>query len=497
MALRIRRGTDAERQTITPLAGELIYSTDTKTLHIGDGTTAGGTLVGPDSGYIAEVSDDTSPQLGGDLDLNGNNITGTGNININGTITATGNINLGDGVEDNVIVGGVIASDLTPSGFYDLGDPTKRWNTVWANSIDVSTTITAGDVNADLIADDSTVVFNSSTGILSGTFNGTVDGELTGSVFADDSRLLVDGVNGVIPGPVITGAISAAERIFTTISTDSNTDGGSSANFTRIFDDANAAVVNISKSRGTIGAQTAVQAGDQIGLVRFVGYDGSDVYGCAAIIGSADPDGTVSTGVIPGKLEFQTYSNAGTPITRAEIDYNGSFKTYGIHWGLSTAPTGIPFYSLNNSNIVSDGPRLLMRRSRGTFDTPLAVASGDVLHRLTWGGHDGTNYQDTAFITGSVDGTVSAGVIPTKLEVKTTDSSGSVQTNMTYEVDGTTSLGGAITMATYADPTARDAAIPSPTAGMVVFLTDSTGSSGPAKFQGNTDGTTGGWVDLH
>jgi len=42
MPLRIRRGTNAERQTITPLDGELLYTTDTKNLFVGDGTTVGG-----------------------------------------------------------------------------------------------------------------------------------------------------------------------------------------------------------------------------------------------------------------------------------------------------------------------------------------------------------------------------------------------------------------------------------------------------------------------
>jgi len=45
MALRLRRGTDAERQLITPLEGELIYTTDTKILYIGDGVTQGGLQV--------------------------------------------------------------------------------------------------------------------------------------------------------------------------------------------------------------------------------------------------------------------------------------------------------------------------------------------------------------------------------------------------------------------------------------------------------------------
>ena len=38
---------------------------------------------------IANVVEDTTPQLGGNLDLNSNDITGTGDINLTGTITAT------------------------------------------------------------------------------------------------------------------------------------------------------------------------------------------------------------------------------------------------------------------------------------------------------------------------------------------------------------------------------------------------------------------------
>ena len=41
---------------------------------------------------LTELSADTSPQLGGNLDLNSNDITGTGNINTTGTITASGTV---------------------------------------------------------------------------------------------------------------------------------------------------------------------------------------------------------------------------------------------------------------------------------------------------------------------------------------------------------------------------------------------------------------------
>lgn len=126
MALQIRRGPTAHRTNKTFVEGELVYDTEEKALYIGDGTTAGGksastytdgqatnaagALLNSATGnvdftYDSETSaltanvtldgtyndvvQDTSPQLGGELSLNGNNITGTGNINITGSVTAT------------------------------------------------------------------------------------------------------------------------------------------------------------------------------------------------------------------------------------------------------------------------------------------------------------------------------------------------------------------------------------------------------------------------
>lgn len=45
MPLQIKRGTDTQRIGITPVVGEPIFTTDTKKLYIGDGSTAGGNLV--------------------------------------------------------------------------------------------------------------------------------------------------------------------------------------------------------------------------------------------------------------------------------------------------------------------------------------------------------------------------------------------------------------------------------------------------------------------
>ena len=43
-----------------------------------------------DNSVSFDIVNDTTPQLGGNLDLNSNDITGTGNVNISGTVTSTG-----------------------------------------------------------------------------------------------------------------------------------------------------------------------------------------------------------------------------------------------------------------------------------------------------------------------------------------------------------------------------------------------------------------------
>jgi len=44
------------------------------------------------AGGISNVVEDTTPQLGGDLDLNSSDVTGTGNVSITGNISNTGNV---------------------------------------------------------------------------------------------------------------------------------------------------------------------------------------------------------------------------------------------------------------------------------------------------------------------------------------------------------------------------------------------------------------------
>jgi len=136
MALRLRRGTDTERQLITPLEGELIYTTDNKELWVGDGSTQGGLRV---TGDI--------PQSINDL--------------------------------DDVFI------EVTPS----VGQILK-WdgaNFVPSNDTDV---VDGSNYRINIVGDDSTVMVNTSTGELIGN--------LVGSVFAENSSIIIDAVNDII-----------------------------------------------------------------------------------------------------------------------------------------------------------------------------------------------------------------------------------------------------------------------------------------------------------
>lgn len=285
MALKIRRGTNAERLSITPEQGEPIFAVDTGEFFIGDGSTQGGLLV---SGTLVN---ETTPKLGANLDLNGNNIVGTGNINISGTITATGTVNLGDGAEDNVIVGGQIASSLTPGidNTYDLGGSSARWSEGFIKT-----------VRSDLV--------------VSNSVEANTYGVHIGSVQLDDSSLAVDGATGNI---FVSGKPLSSDGTFVLVGTDSV-----KTNLKVVADTANPSIVangttgasalefptiSMQAHRGSFAVPTAPTTSDVIGAFSFNAYTGNDyvIAGALASIveGTISPsDVEVPTSIVIGRV---------------------------------------------------------------------------------------------------------------------------------------------------------------------------------------------------
>ena len=75
--LKLRRGTTSQHSSFTGAEGEVTVDTDKDTLVVHDGSTAGGTPLATEAGLTAvntDLSNDTTPQLGGNLDVNTKNI---------------------------------------------------------------------------------------------------------------------------------------------------------------------------------------------------------------------------------------------------------------------------------------------------------------------------------------------------------------------------------------------------------------------------------------
>jgi trimeric autotransporter adhesin len=135
-----------------------------------------------------EVVEDTTPQLGGDLDLNSSDITGTGNINITGTIQSSGNITgtLATAAQPNITSVGTLSAltvdDITINGstISDAGSITidtegdfivdsegdvyldaagNDWNLNSAGTNVLKVTNTSGDISIKSMTSDKDLIF--------------------------------------------------------------------------------------------------------------------------------------------------------------------------------------------------------------------------------------------------------------------------------------------------------------------------------------------------
>jgi len=85
-------------------------------------------VVTNDSDDMEHLLDDTTPQLGGNLDLNSKDITGTGNINVTGSITATS-------FTGNILGSGSIAGTVTGVTQSSGDNSTKLATTAYADAV--------------------------------------------------------------------------------------------------------------------------------------------------------------------------------------------------------------------------------------------------------------------------------------------------------------------------------------------------------------------------
>jgi hypothetical protein len=164
MSLQIRRGTAAQLANITPVIGELIYTTDTQVVYVGDGSTVGGIPVAV--GGSGNVSGTNLLTLG--IASAQGNITG-GNIQTAGLISAAGNVygcvfvgngagltNLVSTVSGNSLTGTVLAANIVTSSLTSFGTLSqisvagnvRSGNIINTGIISTAGNITGGNIDA-------------------------------------------------------------------------------------------------------------------------------------------------------------------------------------------------------------------------------------------------------------------------------------------------------------------------------------------------------------
>ena len=374
MSLRIRRGTDSQRQGITFDLGELVYTTDTKKLFVGDGVTSGGSNMLESTAGIGLSWNLTTQQLDVDgTDLTTSNITEGSNLYFTTERAQdasaillthnTGHTGISFLYDDTV---GKIYATVTGSQTTLLDDlsPTLGGNLVLnthaitgTGGINITGNITATSISTSLGAN---------LGLNSHNITGTGDINITGSVTSSagfnttaigiaDSTISCNSGTLNIRGDVgfgsqITLHVLAASTIGGDVMTAANS-------FQRL---------DIRSVNGSHLSPSDIQTGDLLSGIGFAAYQSSTAtenFGMIAV--QADPAGTLTSTHVPtkfiianspsvtgGSLKFLTFDSLGRLAINqqnasATLDINGFAKL-----AILTAAPGSPS---NGMIAIADG----------------------------------------------------------------------------------------------------------------------------------------------
>ena len=360
--LRLKRGTKTALQTnpgFTPAEGELVYTTDSKEVFVGDGVTQGGVPVSVSTQNLEDLGNVQALAAQKDqiLVYNGSNWAASANpaLDLRGNIYADDSTLLVDAVNGK-IVGPVETSSV------------------------IATTLT-GNLTGDTQGSHTGGVVGNVIGNLTGAVTGSLDGTHTGSVFGDDSSaLLVDGINNQITGQINSmnpanfdaavdiGTKSVNPNVFYYNTTVDTALPISTFQLRNVADSAIAHEFGFSKSRGTIGNRTSAQVGDSIGGIAWSCVDDSN-------------NNMIASNMTSVVTNINTITVSADVIIRTR---NGNIATYGEAMRIK-ADKGV-----TTQNYVQFGSLTSTERDA------LTAANGMVIYNTTNNKFEG--YQNGAWI---------------------------------------------------------------------------------------------------
>lgn len=425
MPLQIRRGTNSQRLAMTePLAsGELLYTTDTGSLYIGNGTSLGGV---PLSNLTPSDIKDLSASIfqagvHSGITFNYNNVTKVMDAvvepdlsNYAGTIRADGfqgnvlaenSTLIFNSIDGSINLDGTVQGDIIPddNATYDIGSSAFRFKDIYlsGSSIHLGDAVitAAGSVvdlpagslvggnpiggggsgvvagmnyNINIIGDDSSVILNAFSrsitaqgGVTSSLFSGPVQGNVTGDVTGN-----------------LTGNVKASDASV-------------------IVNSASKTVTAVGGFTGPLsGPVTGYLTGDMKGSV--FGQDSSMII-----------DGTSNRVVADVYTNFASVDNIDGITLQLEGTDGGGTKA-GIRIN-TDGDLNDPYdlFSINGSKNTADGLATQFFRTRGTLSSPSPLQSGDNLLKLLWASVDNTGtFTLVSTIGVSANGAPSSGLVP-------------------------------------------------------------------------------------
>jgi len=514
MSLRLRRGTDAERASIVFAEGEVVYTTDTKLVYVGDGATPGGvnlvanaSSVAPNSITIEKlaVSDGTAGQV---LSTDGNGtLSFIDSIGLSANSVGVNELDVTPGT-DGQVLGLNLQGELV---FADVVVPAKSVSVEQINanpgsegqvlSIDAQ----GGFVFADVLA----TVPEDSVGVLELEVQPGTAGQIL-SIDGSGNLAFIDALTSVPDDSIGVDQINANPGLEgDLLSIDAQ--GG------LVFIDPILAIpdnsIDISKLDVADGTPGQVLTTDGFGALSFTSIPGVsgniNVDNITALSVTASSfDGDLKGSVFGDDSSIIIDSNNRTVYADTLLSSRSDGDlTNPVYVGDTTAPSGLRIFTDTNNSIIIHGlvntgeaANIRQYSSRGTFTQPQSVQIGDQLAGqlgLAW---NGTSYDPCGgmaiFASDIQDNEVHGGagfVIPkpgtgaTQFWEYVFDATGTFTSNT---VKATSDM----QIPSYADAAARDAAITAPSTGSMVLLLDNGAGDTVTTIYDGTSWRSLAWV---
>lgn len=349
MSLRIRRGTDAQRQTLTFDQGEVVYTTDTKKLYVGDGITAGGQNILATSGGAGVTFNATTQQF-----------------DFNTVALGLTTSDVTEGTRKYFTT--QRAQDAAASLFTATGSPTSSGTITGTIA---TGTIVLNSSDGALVQGSRMVIAGAGgNGISAGTYY-VVSAVGTSVVLANS---LANATNGVPITGINTGSVTGTTY----------TAGGTDSGITFTYDSVNHVINVVSSGTTNLINDTNPRLGANLGLNNFnvTGTGNINITGSGTFTSLTAPTATVAT--------------------KLNVDNINSISTTGVQVGADgSAPLVVT--GIGTLGQVSGGVYLTINAAKGTLAAPTTSAAGDGLGGVSIQGYTASGYKAAGLIVSGWD----------------------------------------------------------------------------------------------